>query len=205
MRTTNACRAPTTEGWPASSERAGGVSSDCARRVKGRVGVDAMARSGPECAPRWSAMTKGSRALGLRTQSVFSLAARREDVGTWRDVHRRDGGLKTCWTKPLPGCSPMGIACRWGSATDTGGVQNGGRHGIGERRNGGGRRRRTRKRGLDPSSHGADGGWRHTSPTAPDLCAREGRGSEDGHHDVSKMRGRSGAPTRRSTTRIWPS
>lgn len=66
------------------------------------------------------------RLLGLRTQSVFSPAARREDVGTWRDVHRRDGGLKTCWTKPLPGCSPMGMACRWGSASDAGVVQNGG-------------------------------------------------------------------------------
>jgi quinoprotein glucose dehydrogenase len=35
------------------------------------------------------------RTQSVLTQSVFSLAARRDDVGQWRDVRRRDGGLKT--------------------------------------------------------------------------------------------------------------
>ena len=52
MRTTIACRETTTEIGPPIGERAGGVSSACARRVKGMVGVDAMASPGPECAPR---------------------------------------------------------------------------------------------------------------------------------------------------------
>ena len=38
----------------------------------------------------------GSRGSGLRTQSVFSLAARREYVGPWRDARLRAGGQKTC-------------------------------------------------------------------------------------------------------------
>ena len=50
--------------------------------------------------------------VGLIMQSVFSLAARREDVGTWRDGHRRAGGLKTRWTKPLHRRCAMGIEPR---------------------------------------------------------------------------------------------
>ena len=67
------------------------------------------------------------------TQSVFCLAARREDVGTWRDGHRRDGGLKTCWTKPRPRRGAMGIESRRVSRR-TWDERRGGCHGGGCRR-----------------------------------------------------------------------
>ena len=50
------------------------------------------------------------RTQNAETQSIFCLAARREDAGTGRHGHRRDGGLRMGWAKPLRRCAPMGIA-----------------------------------------------------------------------------------------------
>ena len=137
-------------------------------------------------------------------QSVFSLAARRKDVGIGRDGRRRDGGLRTSWTKPPPGCSPMGIA----SSMEIGGRRGRGagrletRHG--REAHGGWRLRRKPKRGMDRSSH-RDQAVRGTRFQRRDsrACGEDG-GSDPGHHDVSSLVGRLGGPTRHSTTSMWP-
>ena len=93
---------------------------------------------------------------------------------------------------------------RWRSAADAGVVQDGGKHGMDERRRvvGGGDGSRNAV-GIR-SSHRDHAVRRTRFPRRDSRACGEDGGSNPGHHDVSCLVGRLGAPTRRSTTSMWP-